>query len=122
MQKDQLLQDTKYWRRRAIISELRRKIETPAVLDGSREIEALRSRLHAIETSRSWKLTAPLRALTERVAGIRRRVSKPIVITSVATQDRIQKRISELAQHTTENAISNWQDCLQNNIQAPEIK
>jgi len=66
--------DIGYWRQRALSAELSNQIlkaqlarpplpQTPH--DHGREINALVERLNAIESSRSWKITAPLRNIVE---------------------------------------------------------
>lgn len=60
-----------YWKQRALSAEISAKINTPTNLGKDREISTLVERLNAIENSRSWKLTAPLRRVIEKLHNIR---------------------------------------------------
>lgn len=100
-----------YWRKRALLAEFSRKHEVPPVLHLETEMAALRTRLNAMENSRSWKLTAPLRSITEWLINMRRKSPSRFVTPQIA-EGQIESRIEQLQQYAVSEDIAKWTDLM----------
>lgn len=123
MSSDERQSNAAYWRKRALIAELTRRLEEQPVQNHHQEIEALRTRLVAIEASRSWKLTAPLRTATEMIYGMRRRRKQSTdPVRREIAKDEIQQRIATLIQFADKEALADWKALLNSADSRKNIK
>lgn len=121
--------DAAVWRQRAMIAEFelammrQNQATTVAIAAGlPEEAQALRLRLAAIESSHSWRLTAPVRAAINILRRVKSRFDRSIHSVGFPAADNsdvMAQKAHRLDQYSTPSDRKVWQDLLLNSKENP---